>query len=182
MRSDPHSNGLFSSAGDGESIWQASNCALARMVVRYRPFLGAALARARAIGRGIDALQLPMLHLCRRTCRFCPEPCCITNTVWFDFRDLLFFHLQGIDIPSRQAATECGEACPFLGDHGCRLDFCSRPWVCIRYLCPAQRTLIRRQGLSSERELTGNIETIDDLRDQMESEVVRKIKRSRPAM
>lgn len=171
----------FSPAGDDDSAWQASNCALARLLKRYRPLLGAAAARAAAVGRGIDALEPLMLALCRRTCRFCPEPCCIINTVWFDFQDLLFIHLQGMAVPSRQAATECGVACPFLGRRGCRLDFRGRPWTCIRYLCPAQRRVLARNGsrllADTERKIVG----IDRQREQMVSAVVRQVRRHRLA-
>jgi hypothetical protein len=180
MQMDPTQRPIGSPpAGDDGPVWRVSNRALARLLARHRPLLGTAVARAEAIGRGIDALQPLMLDLCRRTCRFCPEPCCITNTVWFDFKDLLFFHLQGIAISPRQAATECGVACPFLGGHGCRLDFRSRPWMCIHYLCPVQRSVLRKLGPSTERELLGNLATITDLRDRMEAEVVRQIRRSR---
>jgi hypothetical protein len=165
-----------------DRVWQSSNAALTRLLAFHRASLGAAVDTARTIGRILDTLRCQMDALCCRTCRFCPDPCCILNTVWFDFKDLLLFHLSGTPISPFQAATELNEPCPFLGGHGCRLKFCVRPWVCIRYICPAQRAVIRKQGPGSQRDLLENLETVADLRDQMESEVIRQIRRSRSTL
>ena len=118
--------------------WQESNCALARLLAIHRRTLERAIAVAVEIRRGIDELTPLMAALCGRTCRFCPEPCCIGHTVWIDFRDLLFLHLLKEPIPPCQAASGPGEACPFLTHHGCRLPPRIRPWMCIQYICPAQ--------------------------------------------
>lgn len=152
--------------------WHASNCALARLLDRHRPALAAAMAAARVIGRGIDELTPLMVDLCRRTCRFCPEPCCITNTVWFDFKDLLFFHLLSIPIPACQAASDMKDACPFLGCHGCRLAFQRRPWMCIRYLCPAQRLILEHHERPHASALLGKIDAVDNERNRMEAVIV----------
>jgi hypothetical protein len=163
-------------------VWQSSNAALARLLAFHRASLGAAVDTARRIGLILDTLRCRMDALCRRTCRFCPDPCCILNTVWFDFKDLLLFHLSGTPIPPFQAATALDEPCPFLGCHGCRLEFWVRPWMCMHYICPAQRAVIRKQEPSSQRDLRENLDTVADLRDQMESEVIRHIKRSRSTL
>ncbi|BBO76352.1 hypothetical protein DSCW_37690 [Desulfosarcina widdelii] len=120
-----------------------------------------------------------MEALRRRTCRFCPEPCCITNTVWFDFRDLLAMHLLDELIPFRQAAAESGEPCPFLGHHGCRLPWRMRPWMCLKYICPAQRALMKKDGRPDPAGLGDQIIKIEDQRFQMETEVIARIRRGR---
>jgi hypothetical protein len=157
--------------------WQQSNCALKRLLNRHRPLLGRAAATAGTIRREIDELIHTMEALHRRTCRFCPEPCCITNTVWFDFRDLLAMHLLDELIPSRQAATESGEPCPFLDHHGCRLPWRMRPWMCLKYICPAQQTLMKKYGRPDPDALADRIGRIEDQRFQLETEVIARIGR-----
>jgi hypothetical protein len=120
-----------------------------------------------------------MEALRQRTCRFCPEPCCITNTVWFDFRDLLILHLLDAPLPLRQAATGPGENCPFLFPHGCRLPWQIRPWMCIKYLCPTQRAAMKHKGRPFQATLYDDIEHIDTQRIRLESQVVRRIRRKR---
>jgi hypothetical protein len=152
--------------------WEKTNCALAQVLTRHHRDLKAAIAIAREIGRGIDELAEQMAILCLRTCRFCPEPCCITNTVWFDFRDLLLCHLLRQHIPVRQAVSDLNAACPFLSHHGCRLLPRSRPWMCLQYLCPAQLNILNRQGLSAATTIRRKIATVEGLRAEMEAEVV----------
>ena len=159
--------------------WQESNCALARLLANHRRDLEKAIAVAVEIRRSIDELTPSMAALCRRTCRFCPEPCCISNTVWIDFRDLLFLHLLEESIPPCQAAADPGDACPFLNHHGCRLPRRIRPWMCIQYICPTQRTLLKREGRPTAAALIGKIERIGNQRVRMEAEVIRRIKRRR---
>ncbi|WP_419660439.1 hypothetical protein Dvar_08010 [Desulfosarcina variabilis str. Montpellier] len=164
-------------ASPGElCTWRESNCALAQLLARHRHALKGAIATAETIGRSIDELTPLMVALCRRTCRFCPEPCCITNTVWFDFQDLLFFHLTGAPIPDCQAVSEPKEACPFLGHHGCSQPPRNRPWMCIQYLCPAQRTILERQQRTVWIGLMDKIEFIKRQRRLMETDITRCIK------
>ena len=157
--------------------WQASNCALASLLAIHRRDLGRAIAVAVEIRRGIDELTPLMAALCNRTCRFCPEPCCISNTVWIDFRDLLFLHLIEEPIPPCQAASDPNDACPFLSHHGCRLPPRTRPWMCTQYICPAQRAILKRKGRPTAAALLGKIKRIGKKRILMETEVVRRIKR-----
>ena len=167
--------------GDMDAVrhgpWHESNCALARLLAHHRQVLGKALAEAMKIRRGINDLAPSMTALCRQTCRYCPNPCCISNTVWFDFCDLLFFHLLDAPIPACQAASDPGEACPFLGHHGCRLPQHIRPWMCIQYICPTQRSALKKTGSAAEASLLAVIEKIDGQRFRMEAEVVRQIRR-----
>jgi hypothetical protein len=157
--------------------WQKSNCALARLLAIHHRALGSAIALAVEIRRGIDELTPLMAALCIQTCRFCPEPCCIGNTVWIDFRDLLFLHLLDEPIPACQATSNPNHACPFLSHYGCRLPPRIRPWVCIKYICPTQRAILRRVGRPTAAALLGKIKQIEKKRIVMEAEVVRRIKR-----
>lgn len=176
MKKNSPRNALPVVLSGNDRVWRESNCALARLLAFHRHLLKSAMATAGAIERGIDELTPRMAALCRRTCQFCPEPCCITNTVWFDFQDLLFFHLTGAPIPVRQAASAPTEACPFLGCRGCRQPPRNRPWVCIQYLCPVQRNILEKQGRTVLSGLLHKIETIDKQRAAMEADVVRSVK------
>ncbi|WP_372683325.1 hypothetical protein [Desulfosarcina sp.] len=159
--------------------WQESNCALARLLAIHRRTLERAIVVAVEIRRGIDELTPLMAALCGRTCRFCPEPCCINHTVWIDFRDLLFLHLLDEPIPPCQAASGPGMACPFLSHYGCRLPPRIRPWMCIRYICPTQRALLKKTERNRVAALLGKIKRIENKRIRMETEVIRRIKRRR---
>ncbi len=159
--------------------WQESNRALARLLAIHHRALGNAIAMAAEIRHGIDQLTPWMTALCNRTCRFCPEPCCIGNTVWIDFRDLLFLHLLDEPIPSSQATSDPDDACPFLSRRGCRLPSRIRPWMCIQYICPTQRAVLKRKGRPTEAALIEKIKRIGEKRILMETEVVHRIKRMR---
>lgn len=156
--------------------WRESNGALSRLLKRIHRELIQARALAVEIRLAIDQLLPEMTALCRLTCRFCPEPCCITNTVWIDFRDLLLLHLLEAPVPTRQAATNPGDACPFLGPRGCRLPWQTRPWMCIKYTCPAQRGVLQKKGRPAWAALYADIEIIEENRIRMEAEVVRRIR------
>lgn len=159
--------------------WQTSNCALKRLLTRHREILGNAIAMAKAIRLEIEQLATSMAVLRRRTCRFCPEPCCMTNTVWFDFRDLLTLHLLEDLLPAQQADSEPGEACPFLSHCGCRLPWRLRPWMCLKYICPTQHALLKKAGQPDPAALYGCIDKIENQRFRMETEVLYWIRRKK---
>lgn len=159
--------------------WRTSNDALARLLARHRPVLTDAVVMARRIRHAVEDLVPAMTALCRRACRFCPEPCCITNTVWFDFRDLLVLHLLGEAVPSRQAAADPGEDCPYLGGRGCTLPWSIRPWMCVKYMCPTHLGILESGGWPQPAALWNRIDSIENQRLQMETEVLDRVKRRR---
>jgi hypothetical protein len=161
------------------SPWRSTNLALARLLSHHRRKLHKAVRLAGDIGDGIETLAPLMAALCRRTCRFCPEPCCITHTVWIDFRDLLLLHLLEKPIPLRQAATEPGEACPYLAHRGCRLPASLRPWMCIQYVCSTQASVMKQTGRATMAALSVSIKHIEMKRFAMEAEVIRQVKPKR---
>lgn len=181
MKKDPNEKRLppswtCRSGSRVDQQWKKTNCALARLLTCHHQELKAAIAIAVEIGRGIDGLAEQMAVLCSQTCRFCPEPCCITNTVWFDFRDLLLFHLIELHIPACQAVSDVNDSCPFLSHRGCRLSLRNRPWMCIQYLCPPQLTILRNQKFSAAITMRKKMEMIKRQRAKMEAEVVYRIK------
>ena len=60
-----------------------------------------------------------------------------------DFKDLLFAHLNGLEIPPAQLMTNRKMICRYLGNQGCTLERISRPWICTWYLCPTQLGALR---------------------------------------
>ena len=79
--------------------------------------------------------------------------------------------------PPCQATSDPGDACPFLSHYGCRLPPRIRPWMCIQYVCPTQRVVLKRKGRSATTALLSKIERIEKKRFMMEAEVIRRIKR-----
>ncbi len=82
-------------------------------------------------------------ELCTTTCTYCPDPCCFSAYAWFDFKALLFAHLNGLAIPPAQLMTDRKMICRYLGNRGCTLERISRPWICTWYLCPTQLGALR---------------------------------------
>lgn len=128
--------------------WDEANASLAWTLWRAP----SAMAPARAIAGKLHGLLgrfSPELdRLCRLSCPWCPDPCCLRAKVWFDFNDLLFLHLSGQDIPPGQPITAWDQSCAYLGPRGCTLPRFARPWICSWYLCPPQRKLIVKNPLS----------------------------------
>ena len=72
------------------------------------------LAVAGILETRLQAL-FPMLDdLCLNTCPWCPEPCCLTAKVWFDFKDLLFLHLARKPIPLNPPSSALEDTCRYL--------------------------------------------------------------------
>ncbi len=128
--------------------WAEANASLAW--TRWRAPSELALARecARKLEALLSRFSPELDRLCRLSCPWCPDPCCLRAKVWFDFTDLLFVHLSGQDIPPRQPITDWDQHCAYLGPKGCTLPRLSRPWICTWYLCLPQRKLIVKNPLS----------------------------------
>ncbi len=79
--------------------------------------------------RGVFAEHCPAL------CPLCPKPCCsrVSRRGVMDETDLLHFAALGF---SQLAAPVPGSGCPWLGPAGCVLDWRTRPYACLHYVCP----------------------------------------------
>ncbi|MGB5987685.1 MAG: hypothetical protein WBG37_20440, partial [Desulfobacterales bacterium] len=81
------------------AVWAASHQALWRLIRRHQRDLRPCQGVAIEIRQQLAAL-FPLLDaVCRRTCPWCPDPCCIVTTVWYDFIDLLFLHFIETPLP-----------------------------------------------------------------------------------
>jgi len=116
------------------------------------------------------------LHeLCVDSCPWCPEPCCLKASVWFDFKDLLFLHFNQQPIPPAQPKANLSMPCRYLGPRGCRLPRLTRPWICTWYLCPTQTAKLRN-GQQAKRELLNQaMAQIKSERNLLENEFIRVI-------
>jgi hypothetical protein len=107
------------------------------------------------------------------TCPWCPDHCCLTAKVWFDFKDLLFLHLNGHQIPPAQLLSNLKETCAYWRPNGCKLPRIARPWVCTWYLCPTQTANLLQKPKSVRHNFSRAIQDIKTARKKMESEFIR---------
>lgn len=155
--------------------WVSTNRALLAWLKTRCPALFLAQEIAASIRERIEALFPLMEDLCRATCPWCPEPCCIVTRVWFDFRDLLFFHLVAAPLPPGPIGRK-GSACRYLSGHGCRLPRLLRPWACSQYLCATQRRfLAKTKGKEKVLALDAEITEIAMMRIAMEEAVQKTV-------
>jgi hypothetical protein len=101
-------------------VWQEANRSIDIHIYGYRAEFGPAVTIAREIRSRLASIFPFLDHLCMATCRCCPEPCCLTASPWYDFRDLLFLHLNLIEIPRSQPVDGYKDTCCYLSPPGVR--------------------------------------------------------------
>lgn len=148
-------------------LWQEANFAICHAVERH----SRQLMEARRIAIGLQEIMSSvfrhMEHLCGATCPSCREVCCRHACVWMDYKDLIFLHLTGTQIPPSQPLSHRGERCRHLGPTGCRLDRIQRPFICTWYLCPAQKRCMSENPAHMNR-IGNGIQQVKSLRNKME--------------
>ena len=158
-----------------DQVWQEANFSIAELVQRYSTNLGSTVKLANAIRGCLDSIFGMLDDLCLETCPRCPDPCCLKASPWFDFRDLIFLHLNSRSIPPGQPIKVMASICRYSSANGCRLDRISRPWICTWYLCPVQvANLNARRSLQKKALLTA-INEIKAARKEMEKEFIKVI-------
>ncbi len=121
-------------------------------------------------------LLFPLLDdLCRVSCPWCPDPCCIKANVWFDFKDILFFSLNNDPIPLHQLKTRSGDICRYSGSKGCTLPRITRPWICTWYLCPTHTAILRKKSHLIRDFFSKRVGDIKICRREMEREFIKVI-------
>ena len=123
--------------------WQAAHQTVDDHLQRYRADLKPLESLACEIKSGLIAVFPILDELCAHSCPWCPEPCCLSASVWFDFKDLLFLHLNKLPISPAQPMADAKTPCRYSGPRGCRLPRIARPWICTWYLCPTQTAKLR---------------------------------------
>lgn len=154
--------------------WSESNRLVSAWIAEERPRLAEASSLARSIRHRLKSIFPLVSEICRGTCPWCPEPCCIVTRVWFDFRDVLFFHLAGVPLPPGPLHAGTKEPCRYLTFRGCTLPRIQRPWGCTQYLCGTQRRyLIKTSGIMALTDLEAALREIAASRMALEESVAK---------
>ena len=157
--------------------WQAANAAMATAIGR-RPHRFALLRDlAEQIRCRVDLLD-PMLDaLCADTCSGCTDKCCVKATLWYDFKDLLGFHLGMAPVPAFQLSPESERPCRFLEPSGCVLPRIERPFICTWYICAAQKRLLGGWLPSSRQFIENSLMALKDGRNKLEKKFIQEVVR-----
>ena len=155
--------------------WRAANQAVAYHIQRYRVDAKPLSERAGQIESRLNSVFPVLDDLCADSCSWCPEPCCLQASVWFDFKDLLFLHFNQLSIPPRQPKSDLQSPCCYLGSRGCRLPRIARPWICTWYLCPTQTAKLRMNDTAQKELLDRAFARIKSDRNILESEFIKVV-------
>ncbi len=155
--------------------WQAANAAIAA-AIEIRPHRFATLRDlAQQIRCRVDLLD-PMLDaLCANACPDCTDTCCVRATLWYDFKDLLGFHLGTAPVPAYQLVPAPGCTCRFLDASGCALPRIERPFICTWFICPAQKRVLEGWLPSSRQFLGNSLLALKDGRNRMETKFLQEV-------
>ena len=152
--------------------WQEANRCIDIHVHRYNAKLKSSLTMAQDLRARLESIFPILEDLCTVTCSWCPEPCCLTASPWFDFRDLIFLHLNHLSIPLNQPIDAYEATCCYISPQGCKLPRIIRPWICIWYLCPVQKANLKKRGNCLLETFIRTIEEIKIARKQIEDEFI----------
>jgi len=155
------------------ATWQTVNRNLDYLIRLHRAKMDRAVALARDVQIRLESIFSLLDDLCAVTCPWCPDHCCLTAKVWMDFKDLLFLHLNGHQIPPAQLLSNLKETCGYWSPNGCMLPRIVRPWVCTWYLCPTQKANLCQKPKSVQDNFNRVLQAIKAGRKEMESEFIR---------
>jgi len=155
------------------TAWQEASRSLDFLKQKNLTDLDWAMFLAQKLQAHLGSIFSILNDLCKATCPWCPDPCCLSAKVWIDFKDLLFLHLGGHQIPSEQLLSNLKEVCRYWSLKGCVLPRMSRPWVCTWYLCPTQKANLRQKARHTQDEFSRLIQTVKVCRAEMEAEFIR---------
>ena len=148
--------------------WTSINGELAGLVSENAPTLGPAIRAAQEVRQAMERLIPVWEQLCAATYAQCKDNCCTAQRVWFEFRDLLLFHLLGLAIPPGQTRAVLNAPCRYLTPRGCGLPRLTRPWRCSWYLCQDQVDLLATRPPREQRRVSRLLGSILENRESME--------------
>lgn len=157
------------------AAWQEANHSLEFLIQRHLSELDRAVFLAHKVETRLASMFSILDDLCNATCPWCPDPCCLTAKVWIDFKDLLYLHLGGHQIPPQQLLADMKTVCRFWSPKGCILPRMTRPWVCTWYLCPTQRANLRRKARHIQDKFSRWVRAVKIHRTKMETEFIRVV-------
>ena len=155
------------------AAWQEANRSLNFLIQRNLSELDRAMSLAHKVQTRLASIFSILDDLCKATCPWCPDPCCLAARVWIDFKDLLFLHLAGHPIPPEQLLSNFKESCRYWSPRGCTLPRISRPWVCTWHLCRTQKVNLRRKAPSVQEKFRHAVQRITAGRKALETEFIR---------
>jgi len=155
--------------------WHEANCSLYDLKKRYSVKLNSAVTLSISLRHRLESIFSLLDDLCLETCPRCPNPCCLHASPWFDFRDLIFLHLNTLAIPISQTIEALNETCLYVSPRGCTLARICRPWICTWYLCSVQMANLNIRRTHQVNNLTSAINEIKALRNEMEETFIRVI-------
>jgi hypothetical protein len=153
-----------------DANWSEANGSIDHLIRIHGAVLDGARETARRIQSRLISLFPLLDEFCLGTCVDCSSPCCVTATVWLDFRDLLFIHLSGQSVPPHQLIEKQPDSCRYSSETGCTLPRLSRPWVCTHYLCPLQKALLREKPSSMRTAFENAMASVRDDRVLLENQ------------
>lgn len=153
--------------------WQEANRSLDFLIQRNLSELGHAISLAHKLQARLSSIFSILDNLCKTTCPWCPDPCCLSAKIWIDFKDLLFLHLGRHPIPPEQLIPNFEEVCRYWSPKGCALPRMARPWVCTWYLCPTQKANLRQKDRHTQDDFGQLIQAVKVCRRQMEDEFIK---------
>ena len=160
----------------GSSVqWKEAHQSLSYHLSRHPNAWNEAQAVAGHLETQLKALFPILDELCIHTCPRCPEPCCLTAKIWFDFKDLLFLHLARKPVPLNPPVSAREDTCRYLSHKGCMLPRSSRPWICTWYLCPVQTAILRKRDSRRYDAFNRIIHQIKKLREVLEEKFIRVV-------
>ena len=153
--------------------WKEANRSLDFLIQKNLSELDLAISLAHKVQTRLASIFPILDDLCRATCPWCPDLCCLSAKVWIDFKDLLFLHLGGHPIPPEQLLSNLKDVCRYWSLKGCVLPRMSRPWICTWYLCPTQQANLRQKARHTQDEFSRLIQAVKVCRTKMEAEFIR---------
>lgn len=157
------------------SAWQEAIFSIDMHVRRYQTELNQAASTARELRHLLSSIFVDLDELCMATCHWCPEPCCLTASPWFDLRDLLYLRLNQLELPGTQPIQAYRDTCCYFSSCGCALSRLTRPWICTWYLCPVQTAYMKKNGPGRRVAFNRIVSEIKKGRKKLEQEFIRVI-------
>lgn len=155
-----------------KKTWDEANYAISYLLKKREPSTEGLRQHAHHLSVLFNRLFPLLDRLCRLTCRFCPDPCCLAATIWFDLKDMVMLHLLNRDIPFAQPLSRQEDHCRYLGIRGCTLPRHDRPFICTLYLCPPQMRILRKEP-DDLKLFSDTISSIKEKRNDLEHEFIR---------
>ncbi len=159
-----------------EKSWAEANWSIDYLICHHHQELQKARKIALDIHNKYQILFLEMEVLSKTTCPHCRHPCCQSAKPYFDFRDIIYLHLQNNNhLPAMQTIGKKRDHCRFISPTGCTLERTVRPFICTWYICPTQQLALTIDRNIKFPQLLLILKKIQVLRWQLEEEFIQTV-------